>query len=49
VFDQPRLSAWSVPALAAGIVWISTAVAAAGLVSIPPGVLGAILVASGGM
>lgn len=49
MFDQPRFSAWSVPTLVAGLVWISAAAAAAGLVSIPLGVLGTILVASGTM
>jgi hypothetical protein len=49
VFDQPRFSAWSVPTLVAGIAWVSTAVSAAGPASIPLGVLGTILVASGVM
>lgn len=49
MFDQPRFSVWAVPTLVAGTVWLSIAVAGSGLASIPLGVLGAILVASGVM
>ncbi len=49
MFDQPRFSVWAVPTLVAGIVWVSVAVSAAGPVSLPLGIVGAVLGASGVM